>query len=89
MAVSLRNLVVWGGLWAAQNLTLVDLDEAQQIAERGSPAAAPGGQPPPTNVECRMWNPKEELKRARAHIEHRGYSRRKQEVEEAEKAAKS
>jgi len=36
-----------------------------------------------------MWNPKEELKRACAHIEHRGYSRREQELEEAEKAPTS
>ena len=57
MAVPRRKLVVGGGLWAAQNLTLVDLDEAQQIAERPH-AAASGGQPPPTNVEFECGIPK-------------------------------
>jgi len=36
-----------------------------------------------------MRHPKEELKRARASIEQCGYWRRKQELEDAEQAAKA
>ena len=42
-----------------------------------------------SKVEGRMRKLKEELKRARALIEQFGYCRRKQELEDAEEAAKS
>jgi hypothetical protein len=61
-----------------------DLDEAWQIAERG-----------PMRLHmadihlhrARLFRDKEELKRARALIEHCGYWRRKEELEDAEVAA--
>ena len=62
-----------------------DLDEAWQIAERG-----------PMRLHmadihlhrARLFRDKEELKKARAMIERCGYWRRKQELEDAEQAAK-
>jgi nucleoside phosphorylase/tetratricopeptide (TPR) repeat protein len=62
-----------------------DLDEAWQIAERG-----------PMRLHmadihlyrARLFHDKEELKKARAMIEQCGYWRRKEELEDAEEAAK-
>jgi hypothetical protein len=58
-----------------------DLDEAQQIAERGSM------QLHLADVHLyrgRLFNDKEEIKKARALIEKCGYWRRKGELEDAE-----
>ncbi|MBI4658642.1 MAG: toll/interleukin-1 receptor domain-containing protein [Verrucomicrobia bacterium] len=67
------------------DLARMDLDEAQQIAERG-----------PMRLHladihlhrARLFHDKAELQKARALIEHCGYWRRKQELEDAEAAAK-
>jgi hypothetical protein len=66
------------------DLARADLDEAQQIAERGSMLL---------NMadihlhRARLFRDKEELKRARALIERCGYWRRKEELEDAETVA--
>ncbi len=68
------------------DLAKADLDQAQQIAERG-----------PMRLHLadihlhrtRLFRDREELKRARVLIEQCGYWRRKQELEDAEKGAEN
>ena len=84
-------------MWQVQPqpyLPWTDLNEAQQIAERGPMRLHLADIHPlrMRNAECGMSNPedsREELQRARTLIEHCGYWRRKQELEDAEEAAKS
>ena len=67
------------------DLARADLDEAQQIAERGSMRLHLAD----IHLHrARLFRDKEELKRARALIEQCGYWRRKEELEDAEEAAK-